>query len=110
VSIAFIILLATLTNAANVLNSSPINSNGFPVNVTAKPPTTNEKKTVIVAPPDATTTGIYGNPYLTGRIFPITIHGGRLVGILADENMASMILVLDPRNMTIELPRIVIVP
>ena len=91
------------------LNSS-INSNGFPVNTTAKPPTTNEKKTVIVAPPGAKTTGTYGNPYPTGKIFPITIHGGKLVGILADENMASMILVLDPRNMTIELPRIVIVP
>jgi hypothetical protein len=41
VSIAFIILLATLTNAANVLNSSSINSNGFPVNTTAKPATAN---------------------------------------------------------------------
>jgi hypothetical protein len=42
----------------------------------------------------------FGNPY------PI----GKLVGILADENIASMILMLDPRNMIVELPRIVIVP
>jgi hypothetical protein len=28
--------------------------------------------------------------------------------MLADEDRASMILMLDPRNMTIELPRIVI--
>jgi hypothetical protein len=52
----------------------------------------------------------FGNPYPAGKTFPITIHGGKLVGILADENIPTMILVLDPRNMTIELPRIVIVP
>ncbi|MFY9798007.1 MAG: hypothetical protein WAJ93_20140, partial [Candidatus Nitrosopolaris sp.] len=75
VSIAFIILLATLTNAADVLNSSSINSNGFPVNTTAKPATANatakpatanataklataneRNKTVIAAPPGSTTT------------------------------------------------------
>ena len=147
VSIAFIILLATLTNAANVLNSSSINSNGFRINTTAKPATANttakpataneRNKTGIAAPPGATTTTLtanyktiisntstparsggmsnfngtgFGNPYPTGKTFPITIHGGKLVGILADENIATMILVLDPRNMTIELPRIVIVP
>ncbi|MGA8085331.1 MAG: hypothetical protein WB988_26035 [Candidatus Nitrosopolaris sp.] len=137
VSIAFVILLATLTNAADVLNSSSINSNGFPVNTTAKPATANatakpatanataklataneRNKTVIAAPPGSTTTTlttdnktIISNTSRTGfggKTFPITIHGGKLVGILADENRASMILVLDPRNMTIELPRIVI--
>jgi hypothetical protein len=87
-----------LTNAANVMNSSSINSNGFPVNTTAKPATANITRTS------------FGNPYPTGKTFPITIHGGKLVGILADENIATMILVLDPRNMTIELPRIVIAP
>jgi hypothetical protein len=163
VSIAFIILLATLTNAADVLNSSSINSNGFPVNTTAKPATANatakpatanatakpatanataklataneRNKTVIAAPPGSTTTIVttgnktiisntstpatssgmsnfngtgFGNLYPTGKTFPITIHGGKLVGILADENRGTMILVLDPRNMTIELARIVI--
>ena len=145
VSIAFIILLATSTNAANVLNSFSINSNRFPVNTTAKPATANmtakpipeRDKTGIAAPPSATTTTLtadnksiisntstparssgmsnfngtgFGNPYPMGKTFPITIHGGKLVGILADENIATMTLVLDPRNMTIELPRIVIVP
>ncbi|MFY9870598.1 MAG: hypothetical protein WAK17_12840 [Candidatus Nitrosopolaris sp.] len=50
----------------------------------------------------------FGNLYRTGKTFPITIHGGKLVGMLADENSATMILMLDPRNMTIKLPRIVI--
>jgi hypothetical protein len=145
VSIAFIILLATLTNAANVLNSSSINSNGFPVNTTAKPATANttakpatanERNKIVLASPQGSTTTIvttgnktiisntptpatssdmsnfngigFGNLYATGKRFPITIHGGKLVGMLADENRARMILVLDPRNMTIELPRIVI--
>jgi hypothetical protein len=102
-----------LTNATNVPNSSSINSNGFPVNTTSKLAIANERnKTNIAALPSATTTTgtDFGNPYPSGMTFPISIHGGKLVGILADENMATMILVLDPRNMTIELPRIVIVP
>ncbi|MGB8935913.1 MAG: hypothetical protein WCC17_12490 [Candidatus Nitrosopolaris sp.] len=48
----------------------------------------------------------FGNLYDT--TFPPIIQGGKLVGMLADENRTTMILMLDPRNMTIELPRIVI--
>ena len=102
-----------LTNAANLPNSSSNNSNGFPVNTGDKPATANERtKTGIAALRSATsTTGTgFGNPYPPKMTLPISIHGGKLVGILADENRATMILVLDPRNMTIELPRITIVP
>ena len=103
VSIAFIILLATLTNAANILNPSSINSNGLPVNTTAKLAAANTRnKTGIAAPLSATTTLIadykmfvsntstparssgmstpngvgFGNAYPAGKYFPITIHGG----------------------------------
>jgi hypothetical protein len=51
---------------------------------------------------------------INGKNFPIkySIKGGKLVGMLADKDRASLVLVLDPGknggNMTIELPRNVI--
>ncbi|MGA9153906.1 MAG: hypothetical protein WBZ36_25280 [Candidatus Nitrosopolaris sp.] len=50
----------------------------------------------------------------TGKTFPIkyTIKGGKLVGMLADKDRTTLVLVLDPGrnggNMTVELPRNII--
>jgi hypothetical protein len=80
-------------------------------------------KTVISTIPSSTTSNSqaninktgFANLYVltspTGKTFPIkySIKGGKLVGMLADKDRTTLVLVLDPSqkggNMTIELPR-----
>jgi hypothetical protein len=85
-------------------------------------------KTIISTTPTSTTsngsslanlnrTG-FANLYVltssTGKTFPLkyTIKGGKLVGMLADKDRTTLVLVLDPGqnggNMTLELPRNII--
>jgi hypothetical protein len=85
-------------------------------------------KTIISTTPTSTTsngsslanlnrTG-FANLYVltspTGKTFPLkyTMKGGKLVGILADKDRTTLVLVLDPGqnggNMTLELPRNII--
>ena len=84
-------------------------------------------KTIISTTPTSTTSNSsrtninrtgFANLYVltspTGKTFPIkyTIKGGKLVGMLADKDRTTPVLVLDPGrnggNMTIELPRNII--
>jgi hypothetical protein len=81
-------------------------------------------KTIIITPavPAKSTSPVYNrtgfsNLYvltIKGKTFPIkySIVGGKLVGMLADKDRSTMVLVLNPSakggNMTIELPRHVI--
>jgi hypothetical protein len=84
-------------------------------------------KTIISTTPTSTTSNSspaninrtgFANLYVltspTGKTFPIkyTIKGGKLVGMLADKDRTTLVLVLDPGrnggNMTIELPRNII--
>jgi hypothetical protein len=112
VSIASVIVSGT----ANAQNSSSINSNGFPTNGTAKNATANgtAKNATATSLTNFNRTG-FANVYVltspTGKTFPIkyTINGGKLVGMLADKERTTLVLVLDPGqnggNLTIELPR-----
>ena len=88
---------------------------------------TKGNKTIISTTPTPTTssrgianfnrtgfTNLYVLTSPTGKTFPIkySIKGGKLVGMLADKDRTTQVLVLDPGknggNMTIELPRSVI--
>jgi hypothetical protein len=78
-------------------------------------------KTIIITPtvPAKSTSPVYNrtgfsNLYvltINGKTFPIkySIVGGKVVGLLADKDRTTLVLVLDPSakggNMTIELPR-----
>ena len=142
VSFAFVILLGTVSTTANAQNSSSINSNGTAKTPTANESNktvvvaapgsaatvvTKGNKTIISTTPTPTTssrgianfnrtgfTNLYVLTSPTGKTFPIkySIKGGKLVGILADKDRTTQVLVLDPGknggNMTIELPRSVI--
>jgi len=93
--------------------------------------TTGNKTVISTSPSPNTTTGAGGaataapnynrtgftNLYvltINGKPFPIkySINGGKLIGILADKDRSTLVLVLNPSanggNMTIELPRNVI--
>jgi hypothetical protein len=133
-------VLSSIVNAQNSspINSNGLQTNGTTKAATAK----QTNKTVIVAAPGAVVkvgnktvisttpssntskspaninrTG-FANFYVltspTGKTFPIkyTIKGGKLVGMLADKDRTTLVLVLDPSqkggNMTIELPRNII--
>jgi hypothetical protein len=81
-------------------------------------------KTIIIAPtvPAKSTSPVYNrtgfnNLYvltINGKTFPIkySIAGGKVVGLLGDDDRSTLVLVLNPSakggNMTIELPRHVI--
>ncbi|MGA8084052.1 MAG: hypothetical protein WB988_19535, partial [Candidatus Nitrosopolaris sp.] len=78
-------------------------------------------KTIIITPtvPAKSTSPVFNrtgfnNLYvltINGKTFPIkySIAGGKVVGLLADKDRTTLVLVLDPSakggNMTIELPR-----
>jgi hypothetical protein len=103
-------------------NSTTSNANGGTAAKTSI--TTTGNKTVIIIPAKSSSTTApsynrtgFTNLYvltINGKAFPIkySITGGKLVGILADKDRSTLVLVLNPSasggNMTIELPRNVI--
>jgi hypothetical protein len=109
----------------NAQNSTASNASGGTAAKTSI--TTTGNKTVIVIPaapakssstaaPSYNRTG-FSNLYvltINGKTFPLkySITGGKLVGILADKDRSTLVLVLNPStnggNLTIELPRNVI--
>jgi hypothetical protein len=109
----------------NAQNSTASNASGGTAAKTSI--TTTGNKTVIVIPaapakssstaaPSYNRTG-FSNLYvltINGKTFPLkySITGGKLVGILADKDRSTLVLVLNPStnggNITIELPRNVI--
>ena len=124
---AFAVVTATLitetaaTQLANAQNASNnTNSSGAAAKTTI---TTTGNKTILVtnAAPKTNTptynrTG-FNNLYvltINGKTFPIkySIVGGKLVGMLADKDRTTTVLVLNPSgnggNITIELPRKVV--
>ena len=138
VIVAFVILASVVSNTANAQNSSSSGS----ANGAGKPAPQTNKTLVLVAPgaagkagnktsnnqaginkttsstPGSTNRTGFANQYVltspTGKTFPIkySIVGGKLVGMLADKDRTTLVMVLDPSqkggNMTIELPRNVI--
>jgi hypothetical protein len=115
-------LSVQLVNAQNSTASNVSGGTAAKTNIT-----TTGNKTVIIIPaapakssstvaPSYNRTG-FTNLYtltINGKTFPIkySINGGKLVGILADKDRASLVLVLNPSanggNFTTELPRNVI--
>ena len=114
------ILPLQLVNGQNASASNSTNSKGAAAKTTI---TTTGNKTILVtnaAPkintPTYNRTG-FNNLYvltINGKTFPIkySIVGGKLVGMLADKDRTTTVLVLNPSgnggNLTIELPRHVI--
>jgi hypothetical protein len=112
-------LSVQLVNAQNSTASNVSGGTAAKTNIT-----TTGNKTVIIIPaapakssstvaPSYNRTG-FTNLYtltINGKTFPIkySINGGKLVGILADKDRASLVLVLNPSanggNFTTELPR-----
>ena len=111
-----------LVNAQNSTESNAGGGTAAKTNIT----TTGNKTVMIIPtapaksssarPPSYNRTGFTNLYVLTinGKNFPIkySINGGKLVGILADKDRASLVLVLNPSgnggNFTTELPRNVI--
>jgi hypothetical protein len=60
-SVAFVIFGSIVSSTANAQNSSSINSNGLPINGTAKTATTNQTNKTVAAPGAATTIVTAGN-------------------------------------------------
>jgi hypothetical protein len=129
IAIPIVLLLlvpvAQSVQLVNAQNSTESNAGGGTAAKTNL--TTTGNKTVIIIPaapakssnaaaPSYNRTGFTNLNVLTinGKNFPIkySINGGKLVGILADKDRASLVLVLNPSgnggNFTTELPRNVI--
>ena len=117
--------VAQSVQLVNAQNSTATNASGGTAAKTNI--TTTGNKTVIIIPaapakssstsaPSYNRTGFTNHYTLTinGKTFPIkySINGGKLVGILADKDRSSLVLVLNPSanggNFTTELPRNVI--
>lgn len=123
--LVLLVPVAQSIQLVNAQNSTASNASG---GIAAKTNiTTTGNKTVIIIPaapaksssaaaPSYNRTGFTNLYVLTinGKNFPIkySINGGKLVGILADKDRASLVLVLNPSanggNFTTELPRNVI--
>jgi hypothetical protein len=123
--LVLLVPVAQSIQLVNAQNSTALNASG---GIAAKTNiTTTGNKTVIIIPaapaksssasaPSYNRTGFTNLYVLTinGKNFPIkySINGGKLVGILADKDRASLVLVLNPSanggNFTTELPRNVI--
>jgi hypothetical protein len=127
VALQYVIAQHSSNNPSMVVQNSSSSKNSSSGTAISKP-TKSTNTTVIVAGAQASTakasttassynrTGFSNLNVLTinGKNFPIkySIKGGKLVGMLADSDRSTLVLVLNPGknggNMTIELPRNVI--
>jgi hypothetical protein len=126
VAIPIVLLLVSIVQSVQLVNAQNSAVSGAGGTSGKTTITTTGNKTVIstspavpvpaTSPPNYNRTGFTNLYVLTinGKNFPIkyTIAGGKLVGILADKDRASVVLVLNPSanggNFTTELPRNVI--
>ncbi len=103
------------SNSTNISNSAVANKSTITI-TGGKPIVTITNPSTTRAGPGYNKTGFTSLNVLTvnGKNFPIkySIRGGNLVGMLADKDRSTFVLVLNPGrnggNMTIELPRNVI--
>ena len=116
-----LLLIVSVVQSVELAHAQNTTSNATVGNAAKTTISSAGNKTIIITPsiPAKSTSPVYNrtgfnNLYvltINGKTFPIkySITGGKVVGLLADKDRTTLVLVLDPSakggNMTIELPR-----
>jgi hypothetical protein len=119
-----LLLIVSVVQSVQLAHAQNTTSNATVGNAAKTTISSAGNKTIIITPtvPAKSSTSVYNrtgfsNLYvltINGKTFPIkySIAGGKVVGLLADNDRSTLVLVLNPSakggNMTIELPRHVI--
>ncbi len=119
-----LLLIVSVVQSVELVHAQNTTSNETVGNASKTTISSAGNKTIIITPtvPAKSNTSVYNrtgfsNLYvltINGKTFPIkySIAGGKVVGLLADNDRSTLVLVLNPSakggNMTIELPRHVI--
>jgi hypothetical protein len=119
-----LLLIVSVVQSVELAHAQNTTSNATVGNAAKTTISSAGNKTIIITPTvrAKSSTSVYnrtgfGNLYvltINGKTFPIkySIAGGKVVGLLADNDRSTLVLVLNPSakggNMTIELPRHVI--
>jgi hypothetical protein len=119
-----LLLIVSVVQSVELAHAQNTTSNATLGNAAKTTISSAGNKTIIITPtvPAKSSTSVYNrtgfnNLYvltINGKTFPIkySIAGGKVVGLLADNDRSTLVLVLNPSakggNMTIELPRHVI--